>query len=154
MEDSLSIIEEEMEQLEVSTGEMTDIDSEWTRSGDWPKWSRWLSVPWIRELGWTSEKISVEMLEKMMWSEDSNTNDDGDDDYDERPREERIPHSRISWLVLMFLDEDNGRDVGSLDPSPLLRRRRSSWTKVMIVWIIAILKIPFQMMREMHSLGW
>ena len=28
MEDSLSIIEEEMEQLEVSTGEMTDIDSE------------------------------------------------------------------------------------------------------------------------------
>ena len=27
MEDSLSIIEEEMEQLEVSTGEITDIDN-------------------------------------------------------------------------------------------------------------------------------
>ena len=27
MEDSLSIIEEEMEQLEVSTGEMTDMDN-------------------------------------------------------------------------------------------------------------------------------
>ena len=29
MEDSLSIIEEEMEQLEVSTGEMTNIDTKW-----------------------------------------------------------------------------------------------------------------------------
>ena len=91
MEDSLSIIEEEMEQLEVSTGEMTnmmmtvseldqgighycDLDNCQPKSQG------------FREMDLTSVKMATEMLVKMMWSEDSNTNDDGDDDYDEIPR--------------------------------------------------------------------
>ena len=99
--------------------------------------------------------MATEMLAKMMWSEDSKTNDDGDDDYDERPREERIPHSRISWLVLMFLDEDNGRDVGSLDPSPLLRRREIILDKSHDCMNYSNPKNPIPNdEREMHSSGW
>lgn len=59
----------------------------------------------------------IQESDVLVISADSEHNDD--DDYDDEiPREERIPRSRISWLVLIFLDGDNGRDVRSLDPSP------------------------------------